>query len=172
MGIQAAVELAGKLDPEKIHGKVIIVKTVCRKEFEERSGSICPEDEKNLNRVFPGNPLGTRMDRLAYEVVLKLHSMADYYIDLHSGDDYEQLTPYIYYAGRADEDVVKASRKMAEQADVPYMVKSNSGSGGSYNYAAACGIPSVLLERGGFYKKGCAQYSMRSWGLRRSSKLQ
>ena len=46
-------ELAEKLDPEKIHGRVIIVKTVCRKEFEERSGSICPEDKKNLNRVFP-----------------------------------------------------------------------------------------------------------------------
>ena len=121
---------------------------MCRKEFEERSGSVCPEDEKNLNRVFPGNPQGTRMDRLAYEVVQKLHSAADYYIDLHSGDDYEQLTPYIYYAGCADEDVVQMSRKMAEQADVPYMVKSNVASGGSYNYAAACGIPSVLIERG------------------------
>ena len=30
----------------------------------------------------------------------------------------------------------------------PYMVKSNVASGGSYNYAAACGIPSVLIERG------------------------
>ena len=148
VGIQAAVELADKLKPEKIHGRVILVKTVCRKEFEERSGSVCPEDEKNLNRVFPGNPQGTRMDRLAYEVVQKLHSAADYYIDLHSGDDYEQLTPYIYYAGCADEDVVQMSRKMAEQADVPYMVKSNVASGGSYNYAAACGIPSVLIERG------------------------
>ena len=118
VGIQAAVELADKLKPEKIHGRVILVKTVCRKEFEERSGSVCPEDEKNLNRVFPGNPQGTRMDRLAYEVVQKLHSAADYYIDLHSGDDYEQLTPYIYYAGCADEDVVQMSRKMAEQADV------------------------------------------------------
>ena len=38
---------------------------------------------------------------------------------------------------------------MAEQVDVPYMVKSEVASGGSYNYAAACGIPSVLLERGG-----------------------
>lgn len=28
------------------------------------------------------------------------------------------------------------------------MVKSNVASGGSYNYAAACGIPSVLIERG------------------------
>ena len=62
VGIQAAVELADKLKPEKIHGRVILVKTVCRKEFEERSGSVCPEDEKNLNRVFPGNPQGTRMD--------------------------------------------------------------------------------------------------------------
>ena len=53
-----------------------------------------------------------------------------------------------YYAGCADEDVVQMSRKMAEQADVPYMVKSNVASGGSYNYAAACGIPSVLIERG------------------------
>ena len=82
VGIQAAVELADKLKPEKIHGRVILVKTVCRKEFEERSGSVCPEDEKNLNRVFPGNPQGTRMDRLAYEVVQKLHSAADYYICL------------------------------------------------------------------------------------------
>lgn len=33
-----------------------------------------------------------------------------------------------YYAGCADEDVVQMSRKMAEQADVPYMVKSNVAS--------------------------------------------
>ena len=33
VGIQAAVELADKLKPEKIHGRVILVKTVCRKEF-------------------------------------------------------------------------------------------------------------------------------------------
>ena len=148
VGIQAAIELAENLKPEKINGRVIIVKTVCRREFEERSGSICREDNKNLNRVFPGSPKGTRMERLAYAVVQTLHSEADFYIDIHSGDDYEELTPYIYYAGRADADVTAMSRKMAEQADVPYMVKSNVVSGGSYNYAASCGIPSVLIERG------------------------
>ena len=75
--------------------------------------------------------------------------MADFYIDLHSGDDYEKLTPYVYYAGKAAPEVMKISRQMAEQVDVPYMVKSEVSSGGSYNYAASCGIPSVLLERGG-----------------------
>ena len=55
----------------------------------------------------------------------------------------------MYYAGKAAPEVMKISRQMAEQVDVPYMVKSEVSSGGSYNYAASCGIPSVLLERGG-----------------------
>lgn len=106
-------------------------------------------DDKNLNREFPGNPDGTEMERLAWAISQELQPVADYYIDLHSGDDYEKLTPYVYYAGAAPEDVVKVSREMAEQVDVPYMVKSNVASGGSYNYAASQGIPSILIERGG-----------------------
>ena len=44
---------------------------------------------------------------------------------------------------------MEASRKMAEQVDVPYMVQSNVSTGGAYNYAAStCDIPAVLLERG------------------------
>ena len=41
--------------------------------------------------------------------------MADFYIDLHSGDDYEKLTPYVYYAGKAAPEVMKISRQMAER---------------------------------------------------------
>lgn len=73
----------------------------------------------------------------------------DYYIDLHSGDDFEALTPYVYYAGKAAQEVTEVSRKMAEQVDVPYMVRSMVSSGGAYNYAASKGIASILLERGG-----------------------
>ena len=146
--VETAVELANELKMEKITGTIVIVKVVCPEEFEQRAGSLCLDDRKNLNRQFPGDEKGTRTQRLANAIKKELHSVADYYIDLHSGDDYEQLTPYIYYAGCADEDVVQMSRKMAEQADVPYMVKSNVASGGSYNYAATCGIPSVLIERG------------------------
>ena len=73
----------------------------------------------------------------------------DFCIDLHSGDDYEQLTPYVYYAGKAEERVVAMSRKMAEQVDVPYMVRSTVATGGAYNYAAHMGIPGILIERGG-----------------------
>ena len=149
VGIQAAVELSLKLDIEKVAGTVIIIKVLNRPAFENRNGSLGLTDGKNLNRVFPGNPEGTEMEQLAWAVSQELQPIADYYIDLHSGDDFETLTPYVYYAGVASEDTVTESRRMAEQVDVPYMVKSNVTSGGSYNYAASQGIPSILIERGG-----------------------
>ena len=149
VGIQAAIELAQKLKIEKVTGTVIIIKVLNRPAFEARKGSMGLIDGKNLNREFPGNPDGTEMERLAWAVSQELQPVADYYIDLHSGDDYEKLTPYVYYAGAAAEEVVSFSRQMAEQVDVPYMVKSNVASGGSYNYAASQGIPSILIERGG-----------------------
>ena len=149
VGIQAAIELSQKLKIQKVAGTIIIVKVINVPAFERRNGSMGLTDGKNLNREFPGNPKGTEMERLAWAVSHELQPAADYYIDLHSGDDYEQLTSYVYYAGMADEKTVSQSRRMAEQVDVPYMVRSNVASGGSYNYAASQGIPSILIERGG-----------------------
>ena len=149
VGIQAAIELAQKLKIQKVAGTIIIVKVINVPAFERRNGSMGLTDGKNLNREFPGNPEGTEMERLAWAVSHELQPAADYYIDLHSGDDYEQLTSYVYYAGMADEKTFSQSRRMAEQVDVPYMVRSNVASGGAYNYAASQGIPSILIERGG-----------------------
>lgn len=149
VGIQAAIELSQKLKIQKVAGTIIIVKVINVPAFERRNGSMGLTDGKNLNREFPGNPKGTEMERLAWAVSHELQPAADYYIDLHSGDDYEQLTSYVYYAGMADEKTVSQSRRMAEQVDVPYMVRSNVASGGAYNYAASQEIPSILIERGG-----------------------
>lgn len=148
VGIQSAVELAEELKPEKISGKVILLKVVAKEEFEQRLGSVSFDKKENLNRLFPGKKEGSRYERLAYALTEELLGEVDYYIDLHSGDDYEKLTPYVYYAGKAGDNVVKISRQMAEQVDVPYMIRSEVASGGFYNYAAAKGIPAVLLERG------------------------
>lgn len=149
VGIQAAIELAQDIKAESVQGRIIIAKVLCRDDFECRYGSISREDDKNLNREFPGSAEGTITQKLADAIVKVLHKEADYYIDLHSGDDFENLVPYIYYAGVAEDEVVEMSRNMARQADVAYMVRSKVASGGGYNYAASCGIPSVLLERGG-----------------------
>lgn len=149
VGIQACVELRAELQPEKTVGTIVILKVLNRPAFENRAGSLGLSDGKNLNRVFPGNPNGTEMERLAWAITKEVYPKVDYYIDLHSGDDFEALTPYVYYAGKAAQEVTEVSRKMAEQVDVPYMVRSMVSSGGAYNYAASKGIASILLERGG-----------------------
>lgn len=149
VGIEALTELPGRLDPHKIAGNIIILKAVGKRNFEHRYGSITREDNKNLNREFPGDQYGSVTQRLAFAIRSELFSRADYYIDLHGGDDYEEMSPYVYYPSVCAEDVRETSRKMAQQADVSYMVRSEVASGGAYNTAASDGIPSVLIERGG-----------------------
>lgn len=149
VGIQAAMELADEIDPEEIRGNLIIIRLLNRTGFEHRTMSVVYEDGKNLNRIFPGNLSGTLGDKIAYTMEHVFLEKADYFIDLHSGDGFERLVSYVYYAAAAKPEVREKARAMAEVAHVQYMVGSMTASGGAYNYAAgALDIPSILLERG------------------------
>lgn len=146
VGIQAAIELSNELKPEELHGNVILLPLVNRSGFENRTMSMVYEDGKNLNRVFPGDPGGTEADRLAHMIFDVFIRPADAYIDLHSGDGYEALIPYVYYL--KDSPAAEASLHMAECVDTRYLVPSACRTGGAYNLASMSGIPSILIERG------------------------
>ncbi|MCH1982347.1 M14 family metallopeptidase [Ruminococcus sp. OA3] len=148
VGIQTLIEMAAKLEPSRIIGNVIIIPVVNRTGFEARRPTVVPEDEKNLNRVFPGAEDGTESQKLAWYMEQELFSRADYYVDLHSGGIYEELTPYVYYVGNCPDETSMEAQRAAASADVPFMVRS-SASTGAYNYAGRLGIPSILIERGG-----------------------
>lgn len=148
VGMQAVLELQKELETEQLRGSVILVPLVNQSGFENRMMSEVYEDGKNLNRVFPGRPNGSASERIAWTVVQELQRHADYYIDLHSGSGFEELYPYVYYANACEKDIADQSRQMAMQTDLKYAVASNVASGGSYNYAASQGIPSILIERG------------------------
>ena len=104
------------------------------------------EDGKNLNRVFPGDLNGTEADKLAYTVFNTFLLHADAYIDLHCGDGFEELTPYVYFVGNTVCEA--ASSAMAECVQTDYYVRSKCTTGGAYNLASVNGIPSILIERG------------------------
>lgn len=148
IGIKAAMKLIEEIQPEHIEGTLIIVPVVNVSGFEHRTISKVYEDGKNLNRCFPGSKDGSVAERIAYAMEEELFSLADYYIDLHSGDDYEALIPYVYYANARDEETKEKSKKMASLTDVAYTVLSPILSSGAYNYATSLNIPSILLERG------------------------
>lgn len=147
-GIAAAMELGRDLEPEQLHGCLIMMHPVNIQGFWARREFIVPEDGKNLNRVFPGNPLGTLADKTAYLISNNFFPIADFYVDMHSGDIHESLHPYVYYPGQPTPEVEAKARSIAKVLDMEYMVRSLA-TGGAYNYAASQGLPSILIERGG-----------------------
>lgn len=149
VGIQAVNELSAELLPKKLCGTLVLLHLMNPTGFANRTMSMVYEDGKNLNRVFPGDSEGTLADRIAYTVSQTLLAEADAYIDLHSGDGYEELTPYVYYQAAEEPDIMARSRAMAAHVDVPYMVPSRVNSGEAYHGAALFGVPAILIERGG-----------------------
>lgn len=147
-GIAAAMELGCKLEPEQLSGCLIMLHPVNIQGFWARREFMVPEDGKNLNRVFPGNPEGTLADRIASLISSNFFPLADFYVDMHSGDIHERLHPYVYYPGQPTPEIEAKSRSIARILDMEYMVRSLA-TGGAYNYAASTGLPSILIERGG-----------------------
>ena len=148
VGIECVTGLGRMLEPSDIKGILIMLHLVNVNGFKARTVSVSAEDGKNLNRCFPGDPNGTYTDKLAYYMEKELFSRIDYYIDVHNGDWFEDLSPFIYCVGNGSQETTDASVRMAMAADVPYYVISRSKQGGAYNRAGILGIPSVLLERG------------------------
>ncbi len=66
---------------------------------------------------------------------------------MHGGDVNELVMPYVYYPGIAEE-TVSIKQENAYVTGCEYVVRSIA-TGGAFNSAAANGVPSLLIERGG-----------------------
>jgi hypothetical protein len=109
-----------------------------------------PEDGKNLNRSFPGDPAGTQAERLAYDAFTKLITGSDAYFDAHCGDMVEALQPFsLYEAGPAEDK----ARELATAYGLPYVIRQPGGAertvNGTSSASAAAGIPAITAEAGG-----------------------
>ncbi len=152
VGEQALIELASELADAELAGTVTLVPVANIPSFERRGTSMIPNEdggeETNLNRVFPGDAEGNLAERIAYAVFHGAIEGADFYVDLHSGDYYEDLAPHFYYV--ADLPTAEGSRELGAYTDAPIVAPCyETTSGGTFASAAAAGIPSILLERGG-----------------------
>lgn len=148
VGIQSAIELSQEIDPENINGTVIIFHPVNYSGFFHKIPAVMPEDNKNLNRAFPGIENGSTADKIAYHFSKFLYPQLDFFIDLHGGDLYERATNFVYSPGIGDNKVIEVSHEVAQVLSVPYRVRSSAKTG-AYNSAAIQGVPSMLIERGG-----------------------
>src|SRR5580698_9048333 len=139
------------LENRELRGRVRAVPVLNLPAFHARTPFLVPDDGKNLNRCFPGDPGGTLADRLAYAAFTQLITGSDAYIDAHCGDMVEALEPFaLYEAGPAE----AAARELALAYGLGYIIRQEPGpdravSGTSSGAAAQAGIPAITAEAGG-----------------------
>ncbi|HYS31809.1 MAG TPA: succinylglutamate desuccinylase/aspartoacylase family protein [Streptosporangiaceae bacterium] len=144
---QWSAGLAGR----ELRGSVLAVPVLNLPAFRARSPFVIPEDGKNLNRCFPGDPAGTLADRLAHATFTQLIAGSDALIDAHCGDLPEALEPFSLYEAGPSEDRALA---LAVAYGLGYVIRQEPGpdravGGTTSAAAAAAGIPAITAEAGG-----------------------
>ena len=165
--VEAVIRLGKTLDPKKISGTVILMPVLNLPAFRMRTPFVCPIDNVNPNRVFPGDPRGSYSEQMTHACINEFVVHADAYVDLHGGDIPEALVPFVICrseAGLADSkarDVAARSKQIAMAFGLPYVLTVSkpvqpskghrAGAGGLSSYAAAAdkGTPAILAEAGG-----------------------
>jgi len=139
--------LAGR----ELRGSIRAVPVLNLPAFRARSPFVVPDDGKNLNRCFPGDPAGTVAERLAHAAFTQLIEGSDALVDAHAGDMVEALEPFALYDAGASED---RARELAVAYGLGYVIRQEPGPGravgGTTSTAAAeIGIPAIIAEAGG-----------------------
>ncbi|MBC6717550.1 N-alpha-acetyl diaminobutyric acid deacetylase DoeB [Aurantimonas sp. DM33-3] len=89
----ALFDLAQRLTLEEVTGRVIILPAMNYPAF--RAGTrTSPIDKGNLNRLFPGSPVGTPSQKIADYVTRYLLPMAHVVLDFHSGGKTLDFLPF------------------------------------------------------------------------------
>jgi predicted deacylase len=139
--------LAGR----ELRGSVRAVPVLNLPAFRARTPFLVPDDGKNLNRCFPGDPDGTLADRLAHAAFTQLIQGSDALVDVHAGDMVEALEPFaLYDSGPAEARALE----LATAYGLGYVIRQEPGPdravGGTTSTAAAeIGIPAIIAEAGG-----------------------
>lgn len=112
--IVALQRLRAQVDPQEMHGTLLIVHVANMPSFLGRTVYYSPVDGKNLNRVYPGRAEGTISERIAHAITTEIIARADYLVDMHAGDGNESLRPYTYWSSLGmDARVDSVAREMA-----------------------------------------------------------
>jgi predicted deacylase len=151
-GTLAAIRLGRMIDPAEVSGTLVILPLLNRPGFYERSIYVNPEDNDNLNRLFPGDPKGTWGQRFAHRLLTEVVKEFDHSIDLHAGDLIEDLVPFVIYRETGDAGLDAEIKRMVDAYGAKWAVKSaptGERPGSLYAVAALNGVAAMLAESGG-----------------------
>lgn len=150
----AVAELARDLLAEDIHGRIILL-PMLNAPAAEAGRRVSPIDGGNLNRLFPGNSMGTASEVIAHFHEEVLLPMADYAVDLHSGGA-SLVYPATMMRGPGHTPEEEAGlQKLTAAFDLPYTWVFTGGGGTKSTARTAMGaanrkgVINIMAELGG-----------------------
>ena len=151
-GQLALARLAREVDWRDIRGRIIMLPSL-NMPATAAGRRVSPLDDGNLNRLFPGNPVGGPTSMIAHYVSTVLLKLADFVIDLHAGGRSSDYLPCALIREGRDQNEQKAVIELAKIFGAPITsVSDGSGGGGATTLSATAqslGIPALTTELGG-----------------------
>jgi predicted deacylase len=159
-GVEAAIRAAKEINPRTLNGTLVVVPAANWPALYTRTVGVCPLDNVELFRAFPGNPdrsiTYVIASRIFNDIVLK----SDFVIDLHGGEMIEsKANRCCWYVETGTEDTRKASKQLAIAFGLPNILDTTMvmvgndkwpGPSGTLLYEASSrDVPTIIGEAGG-----------------------
>ena len=154
-GQVALLNLAREVDPARVQGRIIIIPSLDLPAVEV-GHRLCPYDGKDLNRVFPGNRLGSFTEMLADYVTRALLPITDYNMDLHTGGTYHDTAFNTCSHFVDDPKQMKANIDLGMAWGAPYhaVLREIDHTNSFMTTADHLGVPALSCEFGGLSRIG------------------
>lgn len=141
-GIRIIHRVLEQADPDNLHGALVCAPVANVLAFQAGQRRF-PEDDKDLNHVFPGSKDGTPSQQYARGFLTTFLPPIDYLIDIHTASEGRINSLYV----RADLHQPE-SRKMALLMNPQIVLHGRSGDGTFRNAARLRDIPAITVEAG------------------------
>jgi predicted deacylase len=141
-GIKIIHHVLERVDPRDMHGSLVCAPVANVPAFQAGQRRF-PEDDLDLNHVFPGKWEGKPAEQYAKALLTTFLTPCDYLIDIHTASEGRINSLYV----RADLHQEEA-REMALLLDPQIILHGRSGDGTLRNAARLRDIPAITVEAG------------------------
>ena len=163
-----ARRLIRELDPERVHGRLIVIPALNLPAVLEDS-RVSPIDGGNMNRAYPGDAGGTPTFAIAHYVETVLLPRCDAALDLHSGGKASEYLPCAYLVMGGDGGLMSAKLDAVRAfgAPVTAVVSATADSRSLSGAADRHGVVNLSTELGGGGTVGLDALAVGDDGTRR-----
>jgi N-alpha-acetyl-L-2,4-diaminobutyrate deacetylase len=166
------LNLARELEPAQVQGRIIIIPCLDLPAV-EAGQRLCPDDNRDLNRVFPGDRNGSFTEMLADYVTRVLLPITDYNMDIHTGGNFHTTAPNTCSHFVDDAEQMRANIDIGMAWGAPYhaVLRESDHTNSFMTIADHLGVPALSAELGGLAHVTAEAQEIIARGLRNMLKL-